>query len=579
SYSFVAAAGVPLEVTAKATGSIMVEKDCDGSFKACASLGVSLEASVGPKIAGTVTVTDTVSGFTETVGATASVSLKTGVSGSVSYCTDTGLDGQLCFDGVSFEAKVELAAGKFGGVSASYGKDLADKACIPDQGGASAAMFEPLFASLNDNDVMAQWAGFDSEADLIESLSALDNHGDASAVQHQRDVLPEHDVQPDQQTFGADSLLGASIAEAAVLDESFAPLTVAASGPPPATASLVAKPPPPRPASPPMKRQSTRDADALVPSPHLAHASTGDDGVCARVRLRLEQEAILTRTAFQGALEIENPTGAPLTEVDVQINVYDEDGTLIRDAFAISDPAVTNFTNDPNSTSDLPLYLLPSATDGVLRWTLLPTDLAAPDGPRNYRVGGLMTYKLNGESLTIPLEPAPITVYPDAKLALKYFHQRDVYADDPFTDPVEPSVPYDLGIMVTNSGLGTARNLTINSAQPKIIENEKGLAIDFEIVGSEINGVPAPGSLNINFGDIAPNEISVGRWQLTSSLQGQFSEYSATFEHLTGLGDARTSIIQSVEIFELIHTVQDTRDGADALLDFLTNEVEDPLDA
>ena len=85
----------------------------------------------------------------------------------------------------------------------------------------------------------------------------------------------------------------------------------------------------------------------------------------------------------------------------------------------------------------------------------------------------------------MPLEPVSITVLPMPRLYVKYFHQRDVYADDPFTPQVEPSIPFTLAVMIENKGHGIARNFRITSAQPKIVENEKGLLIDFKIIATE----------------------------------------------------------------------------------------------
>jgi hypothetical protein len=62
----------------------------------------------------------------------------------------------------------------------------------------------------------------------------------------------------------------------------------------------------------------------------------------------------------------------------------------------------------------------------------------------------------------------------------------------PFTSIVEPSVPYSLAVMIQNSGKGTARNVQIASAQPRIVENEKGLLIDFKILGTEVPAVRPP---------------------------------------------------------------------------------------
>src|SRR5262249_29149562 len=162
--------------------------------------------------------------------------------------------------------------------------------------------------------------------------------------------------------------------------------------------------------------------------------------------------------------------------------------------------------------------------------------LAAPDGPTVYHVGGVVTYTLNGASRSIVLAPATITVFPDAALHLDYFHQRDVFADDPFTEPVEPSVPYDLGLIVRNTAKGNTRKrdprtLHIVSAQPTIVKNEKGLVIDSKIVGSEVDGKPSADALTASFGTVTAGTTHEAIWHLTSSLQGHFTDYKVTFEH------------------------------------------------
>ncbi|MGB0903631.1 MAG: Ig-like domain-containing protein, partial [Mangrovicoccus sp.] len=132
------------------------------------------------------------------------------------------------------------------------------------------------------------------------------------------------------------------------------------------------------------------------------------------------------------------------------------------------------------------------------------------------------------------------------------------------------------GVLVRNEGAGVARNLTIESAQPEIIENEQGLLIDFEIIGAEINGAAAQPTLLADFGDVAANSGAVGLWKMQSDLQGRFVDYDATFTQ-TGIlsGYPELSLIETVEIHELIHTVKDDRAGADDLPDFLVNDVAD----
>ncbi|MBM3824808.1 MAG: hypothetical protein FJ404_18330 [Verrucomicrobia bacterium] len=140
---------------------------------------------------------------------------------------------------------------------------------------------------------------------------------------------------------------------------------------------------------------------------------------------------------------------------------------------------------------------------------------------------------------------------------------------------IEPSIPYSLGVLIHNRGRGAARNVRITSAQPKIIENSKGLLIDFEILATEVAGQNQTPSLTADFGNVDPGAVAVGRWLLRSSLQGLFIDYQATFEHLDGLGDPRLSLIEGVEIHEMNHVVEAGGSFADGKLDFLANDVPD----
>jgi hypothetical protein len=200
---------------------------------------------------------------------------------------------------------------------------------------------------------------------------------------------------------------------------------------------------------------------------------------------------------------------------------------------------------------------------------------AAPTNTLEYFVGGTLTYAQDGQNVTVPLTPTSITVLPLAQLNVKYFHDRDVFSDDPFTSVIEPSIPFNLAVMIENTGYGVAKNVRITSAQPKIVENESGLLIDFNIIGTEVSGQNLTPSLTADFGTITNSEIKVGRWLLKSTLQGLFIDYKASFEHLDGLGNKRIAIITNVEIHEMIHLVKDVRPGADTLPDFLVNDITD----
>lgn len=100
-------------------------------------------------------------------------------------------------------------------------------------------------------------------------------------------------------------------------------------------------------------------------------------------------------------------------------------------------------------------------------------------------------------------------------------------------------MPFTLGVLVSNNGYGPAVNLQIESSQPTIIENEKGLLVDFKIVASEVGNTGTTPSLTVNFGNIKPLTTVLAKWIMTCSLTGTFSNYSATFTETNPLGKFR----------------------------------------
>lgn len=305
----------------------------------------------------------------------------------------------------------------------------------------------------------------------------------------------------------------------------------------------------------------------------MQYMSEGDGaGVCAQVRLRLEQEAVMTRDAFDATLEIINDSATPIENVSIDVTVRRRNGQDATELFAIRTPVLKNLT-----AIDGTGVIAQSAT-GQATWILVPTTDAAPNGPEEFLVGGLLRYRQDGLNVTVPLAPASITVLPSPSLAVKYFHERQVFADDPFTLPIEPSIPYSLAVMVQNKGRGAARDVRIDSAQPKIVENEKGLLADFKIIATEVAGQNLQPSLTVDFGRIDPGTNVIGRWLLTSTILGGFIEYSAHFEHLDGLGNKNLSLVEGIEIHEMIHVVRAGGTGDDGRPDFLANDIQDLYD-
>ncbi len=308
-------------------------------------------------------------------------------------------------------------------------------------------------------------------------------------------------------------------------------------------------------------------------------------GVCATVKLQMEQDATFTRKAVGAMLEIVNEAESPITDLYVVLSIYDESGELANDRFVILPAELAGLTvTDPGipATNDFAigreLWAMPAASTGQARWVILPTDAAATNGVAQYYVGGAMTYLVGGVPSASVMAPAAVNVYPNARLTVDYFHQRDVFSDDPFTDVIEPAQPFSLAVMVCNTGYGVAKNFKIASAQPRIVENQKGLLVDFKILATEVAGQNLTPSLTATFGDIQPGQTAIGRWLLTSTLQGLFLDYNATFEHDELLGGRAASLVESVTIHEMNHLVWAGGAFEDGKPDFLVNEIADERD-
>jgi hypothetical protein len=280
---------------------------------------------------------------------------------------------------------------------------------------------------------------------------------------------------------------------------------------------------------------------------------------------------VVNRDAFNALLDFTNNDDLYLMEnVLVNLEVVDKQGAVCTDKFVII-PTELSGIGDVSGSG----ILAPHNTAAV-KWQIIPLNEAAPAEAVEYYVKGSIQYSFEGKNITIPLFPVPITVLPNPSLQVKYFLERDVYSDDPFTaDVVEPAVPFSLGIIVANNGFGTARDVSITSSLPKIVDNEKGLLVDFNILGTQVGTQGVKPSLKVDFGNIAPNQTSVARWLMTSSLQGKFIDYHADFTHVDGMGNSRLSLIENVEIHEMEHVVCVDYPKDDKLADFLVNDVPD----
>ncbi len=303
---------------------------------------------------------------------------------------------------------------------------------------------------------------------------------------------------------------------------------------------------------------------SLLLPPAVRAQAPQQAGTCARVEIQLSQDVAITRTAFRATLTIGNsPVNVQIQNLKVELDIRDARSNPANAKFGISNPVLTSLSDVVGGGTIAP------GAQGTAVWTILPTRDAAPLANTIYTVGGTISYTLDGVNLSLPLFPAPITVKPDPLLQFHYFLQRDVFGDDPFTPEVEPSEPFSLGLLVVNKGAGTAHNMTITSSQPKIVDNQKGLQIAFQLLGASINGQPVSPSLTAALGNIAPGKTADADFLLLSSLQGTFLSYSATFKHKDDLNNPRTSILDSVDTHFLEHVVRIVDPADDGKPDFL----------
>jgi hypothetical protein len=296
------------------------------------------------------------------------------------------------------------------------------------------------------------------------------------------------------------------------------------------------------------------------------------EGACARVKLQIDQQAVLTRSAFNGTFEMNNYTESDLPNVSLVLDIRDTNGLPANHLFGYRVREVVGFIGATNGGPDLTHGLLAQHSSGRAIWIIVPKTNAAPEGPTTYLIGGTLSYEQNGQLITMPLFPERVVVHPSPILRVTYFLQTDVYADDPFTTTIEPPEPFALGLMVRNAGLGSARNMIIDSAQPQITDNDRNLLVDFQILGTQVGNQPLSPSLTAHLGNIVPGSNAVAIWQMTSSLSGRFVGYEASYRHIDDLGQPNLSLVESVTVQGLNHVVLAQTPGSDDVPDFLVDE-------
>ena len=301
---------------------------------------------------------------------------------------------------------------------------------------------------------------------------------------------------------------------------------------------------------------------------------TPTNSVCVQVVVEFEQHLVMTREAFEGTFAVRNGYDTESMEgIGLNFTVKDEDGNDCTHLFQITTTLLEGLTGIDGDGS------LGGGMQGMAKILFIPTKEAALTDPKVYYFGGTFSFvdPYYQEALTYDLYPVEMTVHPSPDLYIDYFMQRDIIGDDALTlGIVEPSVPAELGVIINNKGAGVAKNVILETAEPKIVENSQGLIIDFSMYGASFNGNEAQlGLMEIPFGNIESGHTAVGEWLFTSSLLGHFVSYEAHVIHNNSYGNPNLSLVSHLDIHELIHPIRAYGNIEDGINDFLVNDVPD----
>ena len=293
-------------------------------------------------------------------------------------------------------------------------------------------------------------------------------------------------------------------------------------------------------------------------------------GICAVVAIRLVQHYTITRQGFDAELTIENNGGDVLYNIQVTLDVKAENQTDATDRFSVGQPQISG---DFNSE------ILPVGGVGQINWLLIPYSSAAPTQPAWYNVGGQLSYTVAGELVNITLQPDSILVEPEARLDISYFLEWRVIGSDPFSNESIVPQPFILAVLITNSGYGSAMNFRISSGQPTIVDNEKGLLVNFRITEMKINREQQTRiELSATLGNLQPFSTSTITWTMLCSLKGYFQTFNASYTETNPNGDPKLSLINSLSTHRLQHVVSLDiliTEFNDSQIDYLVNEPDE----
>jgi pimeloyl-ACP methyl ester carboxylesterase len=303
------------------------------------------------------------------------------------------------------------------------------------------------------------------------------------------------------------------------------------------------------------------------------------NSVCSTITLQFDQSMVMTRQAFRGTLTLKNNLdGVQMRDIKMTLDIRDADGKVATSReMQMEVEKLDGLTGEKELSAK---WTLDGGKQGVATYLFIPTQYAAPTEPVTYSFGGTLSYTnpYTGKTMTREFTPVELEVSPSPVLDLTYFMQRDVMGDDPLTEEIEPMQPAEFALLINNAGYGDAKNVKLTAQAPKIVDNQKGLAIDFEIVSSQINGkekhLALSESVTTDFGMINAHSQAYVQWWLQSSLLGHFTDYDVKVTHVTSHNNPDLSLIRNATIHELIHGFSHvTSEGT--LRGFLVNDMPD----
>ncbi len=310
------------------------------------------------------------------------------------------------------------------------------------------------------------------------------------------------------------------------------------------------------------------------------------EGVCASVKLQFSQVATMTREAFEGRLVLTNGENlGALKNLRFKALVRDENGVDVSEHFNIAYIEVNGLTFYNAYDGVIADGELSGGCECEIVIQYIPDRTIAIDRTATYYFGADLSYDnpRTGENQAIAITPVALDVNPSPNLKLHYFLTENVYSDDPYTPGIESAQKAEIGLLVSNSGKGLARNFTLSDFHPEFVANEQGLALELTMLGSSLNGGPLQATgTTLNFGNLEGGTTAGAVWYFQTNMHGHFENYEANFTRVDSLGNTAymtngtdVSLIESVNPHMLTRSMDADGDGK---TDFLVNDVDDAFE-